>query len=184
LNATIQYKRAKKNNPEPVSQERRAFLKQTLDTILEKMKWDEDDDPGDMDDDDLAAFDLLRKVRHFLPTSLSVLTLTCHFYLQDLRVFLDSIQTLDNELVTSTIHSVAITTLTAFEGGVNLKWQDAEMAIHLVYLYGESIKGSYLFAHLDLVILTTRIARPERSGCVLRSTGPHPEGEAENNRLL
>ena len=44
--------------------------------------------------------------------------------------------------MTSTIHSLAITALTAFEGGVSLKWQDAELAIHLVYLYGEIIKGS------------------------------------------
>ncbi|KAF8589812.1 ARM repeat-containing protein [Ramaria rubella] len=117
----LAYKRYKKANPEePISPEKRAFLNQTLETILEKMKWDEEDDPDDMDEDDLAAFDLLRK---------------------DLRVFLDSIQTLDNDLVTGMIHSVAITTLTAFEGGVNLKWQDAELAIHLVYLYGEIIKG-------------------------------------------
>ncbi len=73
FNATIQYKQAKKNNPdEPIFQERRAFLKQTLDTIVEKMEWDEEDDPGDMDEDDLAAFDLLRKVgiSYRLPTSL------------------------------------------------------------------------------------------------------------------
>lgn len=67
--------------------------------------------------------------------------LTSYVRLQDLRVFLDSIQTLDNELVTSMIHTVAITTLTAFEGGVNIKWQDAELAIHLVYLYGEIARG-------------------------------------------
>jgi exportin-T len=61
--ASHQYKRAKKNNPdEPISPEKRAFLNQTLETILEKMKWDEEDDPEDMDEDDLAAFDLLRKV--------------------------------------------------------------------------------------------------------------------------
>jgi len=36
------------------------------------MEWDEEDDPGDMDEDDLAAFDLLRKVgiSYRLPTSL------------------------------------------------------------------------------------------------------------------
>ena len=60
---SYQYKRAKKNNPdEIISPEKRAFLNKTLETILEKMKWDEDDDPDDMDEDDLAAFDLLRKV--------------------------------------------------------------------------------------------------------------------------
>lgn len=109
------------------------------------MKWDEEDDPGDMDEDDLAAFDLLRKVRIFLLTSLRVIALTLYVHLQDLRVFLDSIQTLDHDLVTSTIHSLAITTLTAFEGGISLKWQAAELAIHLVYLYGEIIKGSDIF---------------------------------------
>ncbi|KIJ50979.1 hypothetical protein M422DRAFT_27087 [Sphaerobolus stellatus SS14] len=115
------YKRIKKNNTnEPIDPEKRAFLKQLLDTILEKMKWDSEDDPEDMDEDDFAAFDGMRK---------------------ELRVFLDSIQTLDSELVTTTIHTAAISTLSAYESGVNLTWQDAELAIHLVYLYGEIYKG-------------------------------------------
>lgn len=59
-------------------------------------------------------------------------------------MFLDSIQTLDKELVTSTIHSVALSTLTAYEGGVTLQWQDLELAIYLVYLYGEIVKGEYI----------------------------------------
>ncbi|GJJ08694.1 hypothetical protein Clacol_002913 [Clathrus columnatus] len=106
------YKRIKKNNSdELISTEKRTFLKQVLDVVLEKMKWDSDDDPEDMDEDDSAAFDLLRK---------------------DLRIFLDSIQTLDNELVTNTIHSVALSTLTAYESGVTLQWQDVELAIYLV----------------------------------------------------
>lgn len=35
-----------------------------LQVILEKFKWDKDDDPDDMDEDDKAAFEDLRKVCH------------------------------------------------------------------------------------------------------------------------
>lgn len=59
-------------------------------------------------------------------------------------MFLDSIQTLDNELVASTIHSVALSTLAAYENGANLQWPDVELAIHLVYLYGEITKGKWI----------------------------------------
>lgn len=37
--------------------------------ILEKMKWEKDDDPNDMDEDDKAAFEDLRKVS-ILPATL------------------------------------------------------------------------------------------------------------------
>lgn len=40
----------------------RSFLASLLDVILQKMRWNKDDDPNDMDEDDITAFELLRKV--------------------------------------------------------------------------------------------------------------------------
>jgi exportin-T len=37
-----------------------------LDVLLQKMKWDGDEDPDDLDEDDRAAFEELRKVGHDL----------------------------------------------------------------------------------------------------------------------
>jgi exportin-T len=41
-------------------------LASLLGVILEKLKWEESDDPDDMDEDDNVAFEGLRKVRHVI----------------------------------------------------------------------------------------------------------------------
>lgn len=40
----------------------RSFLSSLLDVILQKMRWDKDEDPADMDEDDTVAFEGLRRV--------------------------------------------------------------------------------------------------------------------------
>ena len=40
-----------------------SFLASLVEVILEKMKWDEEADPDDVDEDDKVAFEGLRKVR-------------------------------------------------------------------------------------------------------------------------
>lgn len=57
-----QYKRVKKMSSDPIDDSKRSFLVELLNVILQKMKWEETDDPEDIDDDDKAAFDGLRKV--------------------------------------------------------------------------------------------------------------------------
>lgn len=58
-----QYKRVRKMSSDPLDDSKRSFLVSLLNVILQKMKWEETDDPEDIDDDDKAAFDGLRKVR-------------------------------------------------------------------------------------------------------------------------
>ena len=63
-----QYKRSKKVAPVPLDESTRSFLTSLLDVILQKMRWDKDEDTNDMDEDDITAFELLRKVipfRHY-----------------------------------------------------------------------------------------------------------------------
>ena len=50
---------------------------------------------------------------------------------------MDTIYTLDNDLVTGAISQRAQTTLDAYEGGGELPWEEAELAIYLVFMYGE-----------------------------------------------
>jgi exportin-T len=47
---------------EPLDDSKRTFLVSLLEVILQKMKWDEASDPADIDEDDKAAFEGLRKV--------------------------------------------------------------------------------------------------------------------------
>lgn len=47
---------------DPLDDATRSFLVSLLDVILRKMRWEKDEDPADMDEDDIVAFDDLRKV--------------------------------------------------------------------------------------------------------------------------
>lgn len=47
---------------EPIDDSKRSFLISLLKVILDKMRWDEESDPDDMDEDEKIAFEGLRKV--------------------------------------------------------------------------------------------------------------------------
>ncbi|CAE6425668.1 unnamed protein product [Rhizoctonia solani] len=94
----VVYKRAKKNSPQThLTAPKRTFLMQTLEILLQKMRWNPDDDPDELDDDDRTAFETLRS---------------------DLRLFLDSISAIDEELVASAIKTLAMNTLTRADDSV------------------------------------------------------------------
>ncbi|KAF8183925.1 armadillo-type protein [Pholiota molesta] len=95
---------------------KRAFLSSLLEVILVKMKWDEEPDPDEADEDDIAEFDKMRK---------------------DLRVFLDSILSIDQDLVTKAVRTLAVNTITAYRSGATVKWNDAELGIYLMFIFGE-----------------------------------------------
>lgn len=86
-----------------------------------------------MDEDDKAAFEELRKVR----ISLYTLQLIPDEEYQELRTFMDSTLMIDPDLVTEAVRTLALNTLTAYQNGVSLKWNDAELAVYLVYIFGE-----------------------------------------------
>jgi exportin-T len=50
---------------------------------------------------------------------------------------LDSILVIDQALVMNTVHTFVMNTLAAYESGATVKWNDAELAVYLVYLFGE-----------------------------------------------
>jgi exportin-T len=56
-----QYKRSRKNSTEPLDEQKRGFLASLQAVILKKMKWEEGADLDDVDEDDRAAFEILRK---------------------------------------------------------------------------------------------------------------------------
>ncbi|EJD06563.1 ARM repeat-containing protein [Fomitiporia mediterranea MF3/22] len=114
-------KKVKRSSPHEITDDIRAFLASTLTTLLQKMKWDEDEDLDDMDADDKHAFEHLRK--------------------GDLRVHLDSIVVIDQDMAIEAIRKLVLDTLAAYETGSQLKWNDAELAIYLIYIFGEINKS-------------------------------------------
>ena len=57
-------KKAKRSSDQ-IDEASRAFLVSILSALLEKMKWDEEEDPNDMDEDDKQAFESLRKASRY-----------------------------------------------------------------------------------------------------------------------
>ncbi|KAH7927937.1 ARM repeat-containing protein [Leucogyrophana mollusca] len=114
------FKRSRKVSTDPLNDSRRSFLRALLQVILQKMKWDDEEDPSDMDEEDMAAFDGLRK---------------------ELRLFMDSVLAIDHDLVTQAVQTLALNTLSAYRNGVSLEWFDAELAVYLVFIFGEINKS-------------------------------------------
>ncbi|KAF9818874.1 hypothetical protein IEO21_02530 [Rhodonia placenta] len=133
------HKRSRKTSTEPLEESKRTFLTSLLRVVLEKLKWEEDSDPEDMEEDDKAAFESLRK---------------------ELRTFMDSTFVIDQSLVMDALRTLVINTLTAYGSGAPVKWNDAELAVYLVYSFGEinksGTKGRAAFCHAPAVIREKR----------------------------
>jgi len=50
---------------------------------------------------------------------------------------MDAVLVIDQDLVTEAVRTLSLNTLTAYRNGVSLKWHDAELAVYLVYIFGE-----------------------------------------------
>ncbi|KAJ7274411.1 armadillo-type protein [Mycena haematopus] len=112
--------RSRKASLEPIDDNKRSFLTSLLQVILTKMKWHEDTDLEDPDEDDNAEFEAMRK---------------------ELRTLMDGILAVDQDLVTDAVRSLALNTIGAFQNGITVKWNDAELGVHLVYIFGEINKA-------------------------------------------
>ncbi|KAF7330559.1 Exportin-T [Mycena venus] len=127
------YKRSRKTSSEPIDDNRRSFLTSLLQVILTKMKWDEAADLEDPDEDDNAEFEAMRKVCMLLTKFHGA----SNSPTQELRTFMDGILVVDQDLVTEAVRSLALNTIGAFQNGIAVKWNDAELGVYLVYIFGE-----------------------------------------------
>lgn len=112
------YKRSRKISAVPLDQEKRTFLSSLLEILIIKMKWDIEADLDDVDEDDNAEFEKMRK---------------------ELRVFIDSILVIDQNLVTESIRRLALKTLSTYQSG--MEWNEAELGVYLVFIFGEINKS-------------------------------------------
>ncbi|ODO00845.1 exportin-T [Cryptococcus wingfieldii CBS 7118] len=119
-----------------LSPERRQFLAAMLDILIRQLAWPEDmewEAPGNEDDTDeeVAAF------KHFRGSC---------------RSFIESIAQIDKSLHTEVVARIVASTLDAYTtGGAGVvAWQQAELALHLVYTFGEVSKNATRAAFFDL----------------------------------
>ncbi|KAF0551511.1 Xpo1-domain-containing protein [Gigaspora margarita] len=105
----------------------REFLDSLLKVVVLKMKYDDETDWGGTDDgaEDVAEFLEMRK---------------------SLKSFFEAIYHIDSQLFTTYIRLAVISTLDNYAKlGNALDWRELELALHLLHLYGEAIKGKVQF---------------------------------------
>jgi Exportin-T len=54
---------------------------------------------------------------------------------------MDSVLSIDQDLVVEAIRTHAIQTLQLYASGTTIKWNDAELAIYLIFIFGEINKS-------------------------------------------
>ncbi|WWD20310.1 exportin-T [Kwoniella shandongensis] len=113
--------------PPPLSPERRQFLASMLDVLIRQLAWPEEAEweaPGNEDesDEEIAAF------RNFRGSC---------------RSFIESIAQIEKGLHTEVVARIVVATLDAYQSGgpSAVSWQQAELAMHLVYTFGELAKS-------------------------------------------
>ncbi|KAG2741709.1 hypothetical protein P692DRAFT_20880462 [Suillus brevipes Sb2] len=82
------------------------------------------------------AFEALRNVGSML-----LADLVCQLSLQDLKLSMDAVFIIDQDLVTSAVGTLSLQTSSAYRSGMLLNWNDAELAVYFVYIFGEIVKS-------------------------------------------
>ncbi|OAD74660.1 hypothetical protein PHYBLDRAFT_180902 [Phycomyces blakesleeanus NRRL 1555(-)] len=113
------YKKQKKAM-QPFTQSQQEFLRSLLSVVIMKMKYDEDTEWGNEEDEpeEEALFAELRK---------------------NLRIFADHIAAISNELYIGYVHSVVMETLSKYKSGAELDWREVELCLYVLYTYGEAL---------------------------------------------
>ncbi|WVQ66052.1 uncharacterized protein L199_004230 [Kwoniella botswanensis] len=113
--------------PPPLTPQRREFLASMLDILIRQLAWPEDAEweaPGSEEDsdDEMALFRTFR--------------IHC-------RAYIESIAQIEKGLHTEVVARIVVATLDAFQAGgpSAVPWQQAELALHLIYTFGELSKS-------------------------------------------
>ena len=118
-------------------EERRQFLVALLDVSVRQLAWPDDAEweaptGEDLDpDDDLAMLQAKRLVSRSMDGADS----------QMCRTYIESIAQIDRNLHKEVVARIVVDTLQAVQAGSSVSWQQAELALHLVYTFGELAKS-------------------------------------------
>ena len=74
---------------------------------------------------------------------------------------MDSVLSIDQDLVVEAIRTHALRTLQLYASGTTVKWDDAELAIYLIFIFGEINKSvlASLFMSAISVLTSSKVQR-------------------------
>ena len=56
---------------------------------------------------------------------------------------MDAVFVIDQGLVSDALSNLALNTMNAYKSGASVKWNDAELAVYIVYFFGEINKSKW-----------------------------------------
>lgn len=118
-------KEKKKDNAGHMTEEKTNFLNMLFQVVIRKMQYaTEEEWGGDEDDEEAVQFAEMRK---------------------NLKTLFDAIAVLSEELFNANVKALLGGVLDALDAGntSNLSWQQVELVLYVLYLYGEAMKGEY-----------------------------------------
>jgi hypothetical protein len=77
---------------------------------------------------------------------------------------MDSVLVIDPSLVTGAVQTLAMNTLNAYQNGAAVKWKDAELAVYLVYIFGEINKCEPTPTCMESLLIVSRQLVAVRGG--------------------
>ena len=83
---------------------------------------------------------------------------------------MDSVSVIDQPLVLDAVRTLVLDTFTAYQEGSQIKWNDAELAVYLVYVFGEvnKCKSCSLSSLAERLLIPCSHLKQRKSG-ILRS---------------
>jgi hypothetical protein len=96
---------------------------------------------------------------------------------------MDSVLAIDPDLVTEAVKTLALSTVTAFRNGVSMKWNEAELGVYMIYIFGEINKCKHRDFSFESFSL---FGRSWRKGAVsfLSCSSNNGPGSAQGYRFL
>ena len=90
---------------------------------------------------------------------------------------MDAVLVIDQDLVTGAVRTLSLNTLTAYRNGLPLKWHNAELAIYLVYIFGEINKCNIFFTASSISpdILSIAGGKGRAAFCLSPASPPNRE---------
>ncbi|KAG0172349.1 pre-tRNA nuclear export protein, partial [Apophysomyces sp. BC1015] len=131
VNDMLSIFKKQKKAMQPFTQSQQEFLGSLLNVIIMKMKYDDETDWGNEEDEpeEEALFVEMRK---------------------NLRIFTDHIAAINEELYVRYVHSVVLETLTKYKSGAELDWREVELCLYVLYTFGEALpKAAMQFVNAE-----------------------------------
>lgn len=97
---------------------------------------------------------------------------------------MDAVLVIDQELVTEAVRLLAMNTISAYRSGVSMKWNDAELGIYMIYIFGEINKCKDQQSPFKDYFKHFHSRRRQGASSILSCACDTGQGEEKNNRLL